>query len=205
MTQGPATEAGGRRCQLHYFTGRILASQKQKSTHVSSATGGTQANPVTHISSTTVDHHEFYLMDEFGKERSFKTNDLDFPCREDQTASIVWVIPEGAEEGPFIAAYNHNTNDRVTIEPNRIAHIFAKPAWMVWGIALATLVIVSFMINLIVGMIAVLVPFFFFRWQSRQAAKALLANPDFSKLNSQLSQLQPLAITSPVSLPGQKL
>lgn len=202
MTQGPSVEAGGKRYQLNYFTGRVLASQKQKSTLVSSTTGGTQANPVTHINSTTVDHHEFYLMDESGTERSFKTNDLDFPCRENQTASIVWVIPEGAEEGPFIVAYNHNTKDRVTIEPNRIAYIFAKPAWMVWAIALATLVIVSVIVNVIVGLISVLAPFFFFRWQSRKSAKALLASPEVSKLNSQLSQLQLLTTQSPVTLPG---
>ena len=192
MTVGPRETAGGKPCQLHYFTGKVLATQKQKETQVSSHQGGTQGNPTLNISSTTVDHHEFFLQDTAGSERSFKMTDLDFPCREGQTVSVIWAIPEGAEEGPYLSARNHNTNDRVVVHPNRIASVFAKPAWMSWVAALGCLIVIGAIVNWIVGIIAVLVPFFFFRWQSRQAAQALLAGAAFAQLEQQLAAVGPL-------------
>ena len=192
MTQGAVVTADGKASRLHYFTGKVLATQKQKETQVSSQQMGTQGNPIVSVTSTTVDHHEFFLVDAEGVERNFKMTDFDFPCREGQTVSVVWVIPEGSAEGPYIAARNHNTNDRVVIDPKRIAYAYAKPAWMSWVGAGASLVIIGVVVNWILGMISVLAPFFYFRWLSRKAAKAVLDSAELSALDQQLSSIRPL-------------
>ena len=193
MPQGPSVLVDGKRYQMHYFTGRVLSSQKQKETQVSSRTVGTQGNAQTHVSSTTVDHHEFFLVDESGKERSFKMVDFDFPCREGQTLSVVWAIAEDSERGPYLQVRNHSTDDVHQIHPNQIADWFKKPGWMIWGGAAALFFVIGAIVDWIVGIISVLGPPLYFRWRSRKAAKDLLASSELSQLDSELARKPALA------------
>jgi len=190
--QGPTVDVDGKKTVLWYFTGKVLSSQKQKETQISSHNVGTQNRPQVSVQSTTVDHHEFFLVDANGKEDSFHMTDFDFPCREGQTISVVWAIPEDAETGNFIHVRNHNTDQSFKADPKNIADPFRKPAWMVWGIG-AGLVIVTIPILGPLCLFAVLISYFYFRWRSRKAAKGLLASPELKKLDEELARVQPLA------------
>ena len=192
MPQGPSITVDGKKFNLHYFTGKVIATRKDKETRVSSRTGGTQNNPQVQISSTTIDHHEFFLQDDKGQEQSFQTVDLDFPCREGQTVSVVWAIPEGKDRGPYIHVRNHNTGAYYQISNVDIAEHFKKPWWMVWGSA----AVVSVALIPILGplfMLGLLPPVFYFRWRSRKSAKQLLASSELMGFDQQLAQARPLA------------
>lgn len=170
MPQGSSVSLVGKKCNLHYFTGKVISTKKDKETQISSQSYGTQGNPQVHVSSTTVDHHEFFLRDEDGKERSFQLVNLDFPCREEQTVSVIWTIPEGEDFGPYIHVRNHNTVEYHQIHQNEIAYIYKKPWWMVWG----SCAVVSIALIPILGpvfMFRVLPPYFYFRYGSRQSAR----------------------------------
>jgi hypothetical protein len=118
--------------------------------------------------------------------------DLDFPCREGQTVSVIWAIPDGAIEGPYVSALNHNTKDKVVVAPNRIAYAWAKPQWMLLGGAAAALIVVGAVVNWFVGIVAALAPPFYFTWRSRNAAKSLIASPELGTLDRQLAAVAPL-------------
>ncbi len=191
-TQGPTVDVDGKKTVLWYFTGKVLSSKKQKETQISSRTLGTQNNPQVHVSSTTVDHHELFLIDDQGKEDSFQLVDFDFPCREGQTLTLVWAVPEGASRGPFIHEHNHNTSESHQVAPNNIADYFKKPGWMVWGIGIG-LVIVTIPILSVFCLFSVLISFFYFRWRSRKAAKGLLASKELTLLEAEFARVKPLA------------
>lgn len=191
-TEGPTIDVDGKKTVLWYFTGKVLSSKKQKETQISSQSYGTQNNPQVHVSSTTVDHHELFLVDEGGKEESFHLTNFDFPCREGHTITIVWAIPEDKDRGPFIHVRNHNTDETTQVGPNLIADNFKKPGWMVWGIG-AGLVVVTIPILGPFCLFSVLISFFYFRWRSRKAAKGLLASRELMQLDTELTRVKPLA------------
>lgn len=190
MPQGPTVVVDGKKCVFHYFTGKVLSSQKDKETQISSQTYGTQGNQQVAVSSTTVDHHEFFLVDKEGKERGFQLVNFDFPVREGHTVSIVWVIPEGEEEGPYIHVRNHSTDEYHQIHQNRIADTFKKPWWMVYGIAAALILATAWFLS-IASMFMILVSFFYFRKRSRDAAKRMLNGPELTKLDNELREIKP--------------
>ena len=191
MAQGPSLTVDGKKFTLNYFTGKVLATRKDKETVVSSRSMGTQNNPQVHVSSTTVDHHEFFLQDESGKEQSFKTVDLDFPCREGQTISVVWAIPESTDFGPYVHVRNHNTDSYYQIGRNDIANYFKKPGWLVWGSSFVVAIVLMYPLS-VVGMFGFLIPVFYFRWRSRKAAGQLLSSPELMGLDRQLATVKPL-------------
>jgi hypothetical protein len=198
MSEGPKVVVpDGRRCQLYYFTGKVLSSKKQKETQISS---GSQYNAgtgqtVATVSSRTVDHHEFFLADAAGAERAFKTVNFDFPCREGQTMSVMWTIAEGKNEGPFLAVRNHNTGERHDASQASVAEWMKEPySWAVIGIAAAIIIVLLF-INGTIGFLALIgVPIYgWWRKTSRAkaAAKALLGGDALRQLDQQLAPLKP--------------
>jgi hypothetical protein len=191
MSEGNSVVVDGRRCQLHHFTGKVLSSKKQKETQVSSHSYGTQNNPQVQVTSTTVDHHELFLGDSSGVERGFQLVDFDFPCREGQTLTLIWVIPDSEERGPFVAARNHNTGEFHVIDPKHIQYLFKKPWWMRWGATLGVL-IVGFIISPFVGLFAWIAPLVYFAMRQKNAAKTLLASDALRRLDGQVAQLKPL-------------
>jgi len=200
MPEGPKVVVpDGRRCQLYYFTGKVLSSQKQKETQISS---GSQYNAgsgqtVATVSSRTVDHHEFFLADASGTERAFKTVNFDFPCRQGQTLSVMWTIAEGKNEGPFLAVRNHNTGERHDASQASVAEWMKEPySWAVIGIA-AAIIVVLFMIYDSLGLLALIGLPIYGWWRKRSransAAKELLSGSGLQQLDAQLAPLKALA------------
>ena len=227
MPEGTSVMVDGKRCQLHYFTGKVLSSQKQKETQVHSQSYGTQNTPQVHVSSTTVDHHELFLADSTGKERAFKMVDFDFPragqaaqpaeigrasherrevachtgarqeqvepCRDGQTITIVWGVPENSPDGPYIKVHNHNTGTSHVNDFKQVSLWFKKPWWMIWGAALGGMIVLMTLSFYITGMLWLLAPPLYFRYRSRQAAKSLIASDGVRQLDTQLASVKPVA------------
>jgi hypothetical protein len=192
MSQGASVVVDDKPCRFHYFTGKVTSSTKQKETRVHSSQGGTVNSPTVNVSSTTIDHHEFFLMDGGGKERAFKMVNFDFPCREGQTMTVIWVIPEGAEEGPYVEVHNHNTGERHVIEPKRISYLFKKPWWLVWGMGLGAAIVLSFFSGFL-AFIAFFVPPIYFHLRANKAAKTLIACDGLRQLDAELAQVKAVA------------
>lgn len=192
MPQGPSVVVDGVRCDLHYVTGKVISTKKDKETVISSQTMGTGNNRQTAVSSTTVDHHEIFLATTEGDEQSVQLTDFDFPLREGQTLSLVWAIPEGSERGPYIHARNHNTNETHQVFRNNIADRFKKPWWMVAAVAVGLILATAWLLN-VLSMFMILVSFFYFRSRSRKAAQSLLDSPELKKLDSELAAIKPIA------------
>jgi len=200
MPEGPKVVVpDGRRCQLYYFTGKVLSSQKQKETQISS---GSQYNTgtgqtVATVSSRTVDHHEFFLADSAGTERAFKAVNFDFPCRQGQTMSVMWTIAEGKNEGPFLAVRNHNTGERHDASQASVAEWMTEPySWAVIGIAIAIAVVLSFISGGLAFLFVVGIAIYGWwrkRSRAKSAAQELLNGAGLRQLDAQLAPLKAFA------------
>lgn len=191
MSADPTVVVDGKKVTLYSFTGKVTSTKKDKEQVISSQTMGTGNNRQTAVTSTTIEHHEFFLANADGKEKSVQLVNFDFPLREGQTLSIVWGMPEDSELGPYIHARNHSTDEVSQINPNNIADYFKKPWWMVAGVAVG-LMIVSYPILSFMCMFMILVSFFYFRYRSRKAAKGLLNSPELSRMDAELAKIAPL-------------
>lgn len=152
---------------------------------------GTGNNRQTAVTSATIEHHEFFLADAKGKEKSVQLVNFDFPLREGQTLSIVWGMPEDSELGPYIHARNHSTDEVSQINPNNIADYFRKPWWMILAVA----AVLGFATMMFLGPLAlfmILVSFCYFRHRSRKAAKRLLNSPELTRLDAELAKVAPM-------------
>jgi hypothetical protein len=145
------------------------------------------------VSSSTVDHHELILSDGQGKEKAFQMVDMDIACREGNTVSVIWAIPEGVEAGPYLMVQNHSTGERRVVEAPRIVSWFRKPKSMTWGAVLGTLAVTGLTYSWILGMILMLVVLGYFSRRANQAAKGLLASRELRQLEDQLAQVKSTA------------
>jgi hypothetical protein len=101
-------------------------------------------------------------------------------------------VPEGAGAGPFLHVRNHNTEERHQIDPNYIANTFKKPGWMVWGSGVGLAIVTSPILGP-ACLLTIFIPFFYFRWRSRKAAKGLLASKELTQLDAELARIKPMA------------
>ena len=191
MAQDPTVMVDGKQVTLYHFTGKVTSTKKDREQVISSHTVGTGNNRQTQVSSTTVEHHEFFLADANGKEKSVQLVNFDFPLREGQTLSIVWAMPEDSERGPYIHARNHSTDEVSQIHPNNIADYFRKPWWMILAVAAGLIVATAWLLS-VLSMFMILVSFFYFRSRSRKAAKGLLNSPELNKLDAELAKIPPM-------------
>ena len=182
----------GKRTVLHHHTGKVTSTRKQKETQISSSTQYHGNQAVTSTSSSTVDHHELFIVDETGKERAFNMIDMDVAVREGNTVSIIWAVPEDVESGPHIEIYNHSTGDRRVVQPKAVLSWFMKPKKIVWGTT-AAVVIVGMIVSWIVVIVGLFAPFLYFRWRALNAIKGMLGGPELKQLEAQLAQVKPAA------------
>jgi hypothetical protein len=192
MAEAGSVVVDGKRTTINFHTGVVTATRKQKETQISSSTQYHGNQAYTSTSSSTVDHHELFIVDSSGRERAFQMIDMDLAVREGNTVTVVWVVPEGSEVGPHILVQNHNTGDRTVVAPKRILSWFMKPKLIVWG-STAALVIVSMMISWVLVIIAAFAPFLYFRRRAMTAIKGMFASPELKQLEAQLGQVKPAA------------
>ncbi len=191
MAEDATAVVDGNKVKLYSYTGKVLSSKKDMETVISSQSVGTGNNAQTHVTSTTIAHHELFMADKDGKERSVQLQDFDFPLREGNTLSLIWFIKEGDERGPYVHARNHSTDEVTQIHENNVADTFRKPWWMVWGSGIGLMIVTSPFLSF-ASMFMILVPFFYFRRRSRKATKALLKGPEIARIDAELAKIKPM-------------
>jgi hypothetical protein len=192
MTEGPSVVIDGKHWQLHHFTGKVMATRKQKEGRVS---GFATAPANVVVTSTTVDHHELFLLNEHGIEKSFRFVNFDFPCREGHLISVVWATSPDAQDSPPIAARNHNTDELHLAQAKRIGVTAGKSFGFQAGVIVAAMIVGTFVLGAFATLL--LMPFiivgllYYFRKQGRMVAERLLASDAFQSLDANLKRLKP--------------
>jgi len=94
--------------EFYYLKGMVMEVQSRSETSISS-TGGNYNNPVN-IKSTTTVTNTIFLKDSTGTEHEIRLTNWNFACRRDNILALVWVMPQGAKWGPYVAVKNLSTN-----------------------------------------------------------------------------------------------
>jgi hypothetical protein len=102
--------------EVYSFTGMVEESGKNMETKVYGGGGGGAtyqgtggSAPVT-ISSRTVVHDQFFLVNAEGREQAFQLQDFNLAARKSNILTVFWGIKSGRESGNYFAIKNHSTN-----------------------------------------------------------------------------------------------
>lgn len=174
---------------IYGFKGDVISSQKQKETRVqgSGGGGGPHYTSNVQISSYTVDHHEMFLTNKNGEERNFKFVNWDFPCREGQSMSVLWIIKQGKEEGPYVGVINNNLKERHFLKPKELAKSLRPSGYLIWGGALVLAFVLSIPTAGLGFPFGLAGPPIYFAWRSRKDAAALLNGPELKRAEETLA------------------
>lgn len=108
-------QLGKKYATIHQFTGKVVGTSKNMETKVHGGGGGgysyrgTGGSAPVRISSTTVVHDQLFIQSKEGEEKALQLQDFDLAVREGNIVTAMWGIPEGKQEGPYFAIYNHST------------------------------------------------------------------------------------------------
>jgi hypothetical protein len=191
MPEAGSVVVDGKRVTIYYQTGKVTSSRKQKETQIRSNVQYHGNQAVTSTSSSTVDHHELFMVDSTGREIAFNIVDLDFPVREGHMVSVVWIIPEGKDAGPFVQVLNHNTGDNNYVATSTLMPLFAKKL-MMWSITIVG-TILGFAIFWPLGFVMMIGPYLYFSKRCRDAIKGMFQSREYQALQQQLQQVKPAA------------
>lgn len=159
----------GLQYSVYCFTGTVLESNKQMETRVTGSGGGgatykgTGATAPVSISSTTIVHDHFFLVDETGKEIAVQLQNWDLALRTGHVLQLIWVIAGKASHGPYVVVENKNLQE-VNFNDAQLARevgkCLAKHFWA--GLALSILLayLCSSWLLLVVGCIATFIYFY---------------------------------------------
>jgi hypothetical protein len=189
MAEAGTVDVDQKRVVIHYHTGVVTSTRKQKETQIHSSTQYQGNQAVTSTSSSTVDHHELFIVDSAGRERAFNMIDMDLAVREGNTVTVVWVVPTDVEVGPHVKVFNHNTGDSTQVEPKRLLMWFFNKK-MLW-ITTIVAAIVGFLISWVLGIIGLIAPYFYWKSRAMKGIRGMFTSREFTQLQTQLQQVKP--------------
>jgi uncharacterized membrane protein YciS (DUF1049 family) len=102
---------------IYSVTGKVLDTSTRAETEVTGSGGGGYThrgsgyNSQVNIKSKTTRYTKIFLLDDTGKEHVIDLVDFDVHCRTGSVLTMIWAIKAGQKKGPYIAAYNHNTQE----------------------------------------------------------------------------------------------
>lgn len=111
-TRLPALQTPAGRFELSLLTGRALDANSRTETHVYGGGGGGGMNEGSvSISSTVTTHTNIFLVDENRREHAVSLVNFNIVFRPGHVLSLLGAFKDGAVNGRYIAAYNHNTQE----------------------------------------------------------------------------------------------
>lgn len=96
------------------FHGDVAETSRQRETLVSGYGGGgatydgTGATAPVNITSRTIVHDEFFLVNEQGEEEHFHLQNWTLPTRVGHTVQMIWIVPPNKNQGPYAVMNNKN-------------------------------------------------------------------------------------------------
>lgn len=103
--------------EVYSFTGMVEESGKNMETKVYGGGGGgatyqgTGGTAPVSISSRTVVHDQFFLVNAEGREKAFQLQDFNLAARKSNMLTVFWGMRSGQETGHYFAVKNHSTNE----------------------------------------------------------------------------------------------
>ena len=157
----------GKTYHVYEFTGKVAQSNKQLETVVSGGGGGgatyqgTGGSAPVRISSTTYTHDDIFLVNEQGQEHVMRLVDWDIATREGHIIQAIWLIPEGKDQGSYVAINNISTNTLLWGDHGRHGSIgkLVRPEW--WKVFILPIVVLV-VSGMIISWLAILVVIAYF-------------------------------------------
>ena len=179
MTQARTVNIADRVIDLHSASGVIVGEKKWTTTQVSGGGGGgylhkgsgyISNSPVT---SRTTTHDQILVRVEDGTEHAVTLSDVNLAVREGHRVSLIWGISRGADQGPYVGIYNHDTRSMNPIENQFRRLIGPRPFALRWIVAYVVLGILCFTPLAAIAAFALFIglpAFAFIRYRSRAGA-----------------------------------
>ena len=111
-------KVNGRSYEIHHYTGTVVDEKRWSETETTGSggggysMGGGQTSPIyMDVRSKTTRFEKLILQNKEGKEKPFEFRDWGISCRNGNILTVLWAIPEGKKEGPYILVYNHNSDE----------------------------------------------------------------------------------------------
>ena len=177
MTQISTINVGSRQIEIHSMSGEVMDSQKWTTTEISGGGGeGVLSNGSGYIKqdkikSKTTTHDQIIIRTADGEEESLKVEDLNLAVRQGHWVSLIWAIPNGWREGPFVAILNQNTGalDFIGSAVNKACFPMISSVFGVVALFLALIgVFVLFMSSAVLGVLMMVPCVAYFFWLSKR-------------------------------------
>lgn len=111
-THLPSLQTPAGQFELSLLTGRVLDANSRTETHVYGGGGGGGMNEGSvNIRSTITTHTNIFLVDENRREHAITLINYNIVFRPGHVLSLLGAFKNGAANGHYIAAYNHNTQE----------------------------------------------------------------------------------------------
>jgi hypothetical protein len=177
MTQMTTIKLGSRQIAIHSMSGEVMDSQKWTTTEIS---GGGASGVISNgsgyiekdeVKSKTTTHDQIIIRTADGEEESLKVEDLNLAVRQGHWVSLIWAIPSGWKEGPFVAIFNHNTDslDFIGSAVNKACFPMISSVFGVAAFFLALIgVFVCFLSSVVLGVLMMAPCAAYFFWLSKR-------------------------------------
>lgn len=117
MAAVKSVAVGNRTINIYAFHGEVMDEKKWTHTTVSGGGGGGYSHQgngyssTAPVTSTTTTHDQIILRSENGLEKAVEFQNQHLALRKGHRLSLIWGIKEGKDWGPYIAVYNHVTQE----------------------------------------------------------------------------------------------
>lgn len=156
------------------FCGQVVEASRQRETLVSGHGGGgatwdgTGATAPINISSKTIVHDEFFLVNEEGKEMDFHLTDWELPVRTGHEIQMIWIYPPKSKTGWYVLMHNLNL-EKVECRNAKLDELSRQHHSLIkWG-GWAGVFVLAWLVNsgliCLLGLIAV---YIFYRIKAKQ-------------------------------------
>lgn len=161
------------------FDGRVAEASRQRETIVSSSGSGqinrdftgkiASIDPV-HISSQTIVHDEFFLLDEeTGEERYVHLQNWQLNCRVGHHVQILWIVAPKQEWGPYICLYNKKLQESEWQNAQILAMLKAQYKMLKWGGVAAALILGVMLKSLWIFLVILIGSYLFYSHKAKSA------------------------------------
>jgi len=177
MTQMATVTLGSRRVALHSMSGEVMDTQKWTTTEISGGgahgviSNGSGYIQKDEVKSKTTTHDQIIIRTADGEEETLKVEDVHLAVRQGHWVSLIWAIPGGWKEGPFVAIFNHNTGslDFIGSGVNKACFPMISSVFGVAAFFLALIgAFVCFLSSLVMGVLLMIPCAAYFVWLSRR-------------------------------------
>lgn len=165
--------------EIDSFTGEVMDSSRQREVRVTGSGGGGATwdgyggTAPINITSETIVHDEFFLLNEQGKEKDFHLTNWKMPLRVGHKVQIIWIYPPNDNTGWYVVMNNHNL-EKVEWNEDKLNDI-AKAHYrlLLWGAWIASVFVAYVFSSSGFFIILAIAAYIFYRIKTKAVYQAL--------------------------------